>query len=61
MKNFIRVLRGLPPDETGVTSIEYALLASLIAMACIVAVGVLGANLDALYFTVCKAFPNANC
>lgn len=36
-------------DESGVTSIEYALLGSLIAMAIIVGVTTLGVNLRDLY------------
>jgi len=36
-------------DETGVTSIEYALLGTLIAMAILVSVMALGLNLQELY------------
>lgn len=46
MINF--VLRLLH-DESGVTSIEYALMGSLIAMAIVVSVAALGLNLKGLY------------
>ena len=36
-------------DEAGATAIEYALMASLIAGAIVVAVGLLGTNVKALY------------
>lgn len=42
-------------DESAVTSIEYALLGSLIAVAIVVAVAALGVNLSALYNTVSQA------
>jgi pilus assembly protein Flp/PilA len=41
--------RTLFRDESGVTSIEYALLGSLIAMAIIVSISTLGLNLKELY------------
>lgn len=39
-------------DESGVTSIEYALLGSLIAMAIVSSVAILGENVEALYTMV---------
>lgn len=36
-------------DETGVTSIEYALMGTLVAMAIVVSVATLGLNLKELY------------
>ena len=39
-------------DESAVTSIEYALLASLVAVAIVVSVGKLGTGLSALFGTV---------
>jgi pilus assembly protein Flp/PilA len=44
-----RILRVLLQDESGVTSIEYALLGSLIAMAIVTSVTLLGVNLKGLY------------
>ena len=44
-----RFLRVLLQDESGVTSIEYALLGSLIAMAIVTSVTLLGVNLKGVY------------
>jgi pilus assembly protein Flp/PilA len=44
-------------DESGVTSIEYALIATLIGMAIIVGAGLLGTNLGALYQAMADAIP----
>ncbi|MGE5466523.1 MAG: Flp family type IVb pilin [Ignavibacteria bacterium] len=46
-------------DETGVTMIEYGLLAALIAVTCILAISNLGTNLSATYTTVCRAVVTA--
>lgn len=48
----------LARDESGVTSIEYALLASLIAIAIILAVQAVGTNLMALYDKIARCVPN---
>ena len=39
-------------SETGVTAIEYGLIASLIALAIIVAITLVGTNLAALFTTI---------
>ncbi len=44
-----RFFRGLLQDESGVTAIEYALLGSLIAMAIVTSVTLLGGEVKALY------------
>jgi pilus assembly protein Flp/PilA len=44
-----RILHALLQDETGVTAIEYALLGSLIAMAIVTSVTLLGGSLKELY------------
>jgi pilus assembly protein Flp/PilA len=44
-----KLLHLLLADESGVTSIEYALLGSLIAMAIVTAVGTLGMSVKELY------------
>jgi pilus assembly protein Flp/PilA len=44
-----RILHALLQDESGVTAIEYALLGSLIAMAIMTSVTLLGGNLKELY------------
>lgn len=55
MSNFFgKLLR----DESGVTAIEYALLASLIAIAIILAVRAVGTNLMALYDKIARCIPN---
>jgi pilus assembly protein Flp/PilA len=42
-------------DETGVTAIEYGLIAALIAVVIIGAVTLIGTNLDATFDTVAAA------
>lgn len=59
MSNWKSVLRHLARSETAVSTIEYALLASLIAMVCVVTVFGMGGNLSTLYQTVCNAVPGA--
>ncbi len=44
-----RVLTWLRPGETGATSVEYGLLAMLIALVIIVAVTALGTNLSTFF------------
>ena len=41
-------------DDSGVTAIEYGLLAALIAIAIIVGVGALGLKVEAMYLFVCN-------
>ncbi|WP_431823161.1 Flp family type IVb pilin [Burkholderia sp. F1] len=49
MQTGIKAVSRWIEDEGGVTAIEYALLASLIAMAIVVAVMTLGTSLGGLY------------
>lgn len=49
--------KALLLDERGVTSIEYALLGALIAMAVISAVSALGSNVLALYKMIAAEMP----
>jgi pilus assembly protein Flp/PilA len=54
MMNHWKCGRGrLVREEAGVTSIEYALIASLIAVACIAATISLGSGIGALFAKVC--------
>ena len=53
------VCKQLASDEAGVTMIEYALLAALIAMAAAVAVGVMGQSLLTLYTAICNKVTKA--
>jgi pilus assembly protein Flp/PilA len=46
-------------DEQAVTSIEYALVAALIAMVCVAAVKTTGTNLSSLYTDVCNKVTEA--
>jgi pilus assembly protein Flp/PilA len=52
----LRSLAGrLRPTEAGASLVEYALLVALIAVVCIVAVGILGGNASAKFSTVGSA------
>ena len=56
-------MRYLPAStrrQRGVTSIEYALIGSLIAVAIVVAVAALGVNLGALYDNVANKVAQAS-
>lgn len=54
-----RMLRKLATDESGVTTLEYALVAALIAVICIAVVGAVGMNVAALYTLVCNEVTTA--
>jgi pilus assembly protein Flp/PilA len=47
-------LKRLAHEKTGVTSMEYALMASLIGIAAMVAIIALGTSVDVLYTDVCN-------
>jgi pilus assembly protein Flp/PilA len=47
--------RRLLFSEKGVTSIEYALIAALIAVVCVVMVTAVGGSVNELWTTVCQA------
>lgn len=49
MDRFIQTIKGFAQDEEGVTAIEYGLIAALIAVAIIVAVTAVGANLTTVF------------
>ena len=49
-------MRAWLQDESGATSIEYALLATLIAMVIIASVTILGARLSQIFNDVAVAF-----
>jgi pilus assembly protein Flp/PilA len=59
MRNLAKRLAGwfAAGSESGVTAIEYALAASLIAMAIAGAAGLLGTNLAGLYSNVANKIP----
>lgn len=54
----MRSLKRFFESERGVTSVEYALIALLVALAILVAATALGVNLGALYSDVAGKFPS---
>lgn len=52
-------LRHFTADETGVTLVEYALVAGLIAVFCVASLAVFGTELLTLYTKVCNEVTNA--
>lgn len=59
MQQFLREVSRFFRHESGVTSIEYALLGSLIAVACVLTVAAVGGNAATLYTSVCRAVTTA--
>jgi len=55
MGRFIQATKQFARDEEGVTAIEYGLIAFLIAVVIIAAVGLVGTNLDAVFDTIAAA------
>jgi len=53
-------IQGLLRDESGVTAIEYGLIAALIAVVIIVAVTLVGQELAITFNTIQAALSNAN-
>ena len=49
---FIKSIQAFARDEEGVTAIEYGLIAALIAVVIITAVGFVGTNLSATFSSV---------
>lgn len=45
----VEFIKGFMREEEGVTAIEYGLIAALIAVAIIVAVGLIGTNLNVIF------------
>ncbi len=52
MKTFLTATRSFLLDEEGVTAIEYGLIASLIVLASIVTLGLIGDSLNAAFVRV---------
>jgi pilus assembly protein Flp/PilA len=52
LKAFVCQSLALRSDDKGVTALEYGLIASLIAVAIITAVGLVGTNLTAVFNNV---------
>jgi len=55
MKNFIAQAARFVRDEDGISAIEYGLLAALIALAIVGAVGTLGSNLKTIFNNVASS------
>lgn len=55
--NWIQAFRD---EEEGVTAIEYGLIAALIAVVIIAALGLVGTELDSTFTTIQGALSNAN-
>ena len=55
-----KLLQRLRNDESGVTAIEYGLIAALIAVVIIVAVTLVGTQLDTTFDKVASALTAAN-
>lgn len=61
MEKFISATRRFLRDEEGVTAIEYGLIAALIAVAIIVAVQLIGTNLNATFNRVASCLTGGTC
>lgn len=61
MKKIFQVTREFLQDEEGVTVIEYALIAALIAVAVIVIVGLVGQQVGSAFSRICSALKGSNC
>ena len=57
MNRRLRVFERLHGDETGVTAIEYAFIASLIAMVVLAGIVVLGVKVQALWDLIAGRMP----
>jgi pilus assembly protein Flp/PilA len=51
------LLKQLRTDKQGVTAIEYGLIAALISVTIVAAVGLIGTDLQALFNTIAAALP----
>jgi pilus assembly protein Flp/PilA len=53
------IIKKLAADKKGVTAIEYGLIAALISVTIIGAVGLIGTDLQALFNNIATALPTA--
>jgi pilus assembly protein Flp/PilA len=56
MKGLAMGIKRFLKDEEGVTMIEYGLLAALISIVCILAITLVGNNLNIAFETICNTF-----
>lgn len=61
MDKFMQAVSRFIRDEEGVTAIEYALIASLIAVVILVAVTNLGTAIKNVFFAICDALVTGEC
>ncbi len=61
MKQLYSAIQRFVRDEEGVTAIEYALIASLIAVVIITAVRLTGTAVDTTFRTICNALASGTC
>ena len=59
-ENIMRLLRALWADSEAATAVEYALLAALVSMAAITAMGTLGNALSATFLAVANDMSNSS-
>ncbi|HET9413371.1 MAG TPA: Flp family type IVb pilin [Pseudolabrys sp.] len=59
MKGLMVGIKRFLKDEEGVTMIEYGLLAALISIVCILAITLVGNNLNIAFETICNALAAA--
>jgi pilus assembly protein Flp/PilA len=55
----IKLIKKFRQDESGATAIEYGLIAALVSVAAITALGNLGSSLDSMFGTVSGHLQNA--
>ncbi|MFX1684399.1 Flp family type IVb pilin [Paraburkholderia sp. A2RI-6] len=60
MQKTLNLIRAFAREEDGVTAIEYALLAALIAIAIIATVNLLSAQIQATFTTITNTLATAN-
>jgi pilus assembly protein Flp/PilA len=61
MKNLYLGFQRFLNDEEGVTAIEYALIASLIAVVIIAAVTATGTTIRGVFVSICTSLNGTNC
>ena len=61
MNKLVLATRRFLRDEEGVTAIEYGLIAALIAVAIIVAAGLLGGQLSQTFSDICAKLKGSAC
>lgn len=61
MKKFVVALTDFSKKEEGASTVEYAILVSLIAMAVIATVVLVGIKVESLYNRLCTGLGNGTC